>query len=154
MISLAKGYLAMIYTGWISLMIYLVGGFDTLFKALLIMMALDYLTGLIKGYKKKNINSKTAYKGFWKKIVALIVVMWATQMDIVFHHVGVQTLEASSNLSSIVQNIGIRTLVLLFYVSTESLSIIENAAALGVPIPEKLKSALEQCRDNKKVKEV
>lgn len=154
MISLAKGYLAMTHTGWISLMIYLVGGFDTLFKALLIMMALDYLTGLIKGYKKKNINSKTAYKGFLKKIVALMVVMWARQMDIVFHHVGVQTLEASSQLSSIVKNIDIRTLVLLFYVSTESLSIIENAAALGVPIPEKLKSALEQCRDNKKAEEI
>lgn len=136
MISLAKSYLAMIYTSWISLTIYLVGGFDTLFRALLIMMALDYLTGLIKGYKKKNINSKTAYKGFWKKLVVLFIVVAATQMDM------------------ILQNMGIRTLVLMFYVATEFLSIIENAATLGVPIPEKLKSSLEQCRENKKIEEV
>lgn len=154
MISLAKGYLAIMYTGWISLIIYLIGGFDILFKALLIMMIIDYITGILKGYRKKNINSKIAYKGFWKKIVALMLVIWATQMDIVLHHVGGQTLEVSKQLNSIVQNIGIRTLVLLFYVSTESLSIIENAASLGVPIPEKLKSALEQCRDNKKLEEV
>lgn len=131
MISLAKGYLAMIYTSWISLVIYLVGGFDNLFRALLVMMALDYLTGLIKGYKKKNINSKTAYKGFWKKLVVLFIVAAATQMD------------------TILQDMGIRTLVLMFYVATEFLSIIENAAALGVPIPEKLKNALEQCKENK-----
>lgn len=131
MISLAKGYLAMIYTSWISLVIYLIGGFDNLFRALLVMMALDYLTGLIKGYKKKNINSKTAYKGFWKKLIVLFIVVAATQMDM------------------ILQEMGIRTLVLMFYVATEFLSIIENAASLGVPIPEKLKGALEQCKDNK-----
>ncbi|MGL5656865.1 MAG: phage holin family protein [Fusobacteriaceae bacterium] len=136
MISLAKGYLAMIYTSWVSLVIYLIGGFDNLFRALLVMMALDYLTGLIKGYKKKNINSKTAYKGFWKKLVVLFIVVAATQMDM------------------ILQNMGIRTLVLMFYVATEFLSIIENAATLGVPIPEKLKSSLEQCRENKKIEEV
>lgn len=136
MISLAKSYLAMIYTSWISLTIYLVGGFDTLFRALLIMMALDYLTGLIKGYKKKNINSKTAYKGFWKKLVVLFIVVAATQMDM------------------ILQDMGIRALVLIFYVATEFLSIIENAASLGIPIPEKLKSALEQCRDNKKTEKM
>lgn len=154
MISLAKSYLAMMYTGWISLIIYLIGGFDILFRALLIMMTIDYITGIIKGYKKKNINSKITCKGFWKKIVALMVVIRATQMEIAFHHVGGETLEVSSKLNSIVQSIGIRTLVLIFYVSTESLSIIENAASLGVPIPEKLKSALEQCRDNKKVEEI
>lgn len=131
MISLAKSYLAMIYTSWVSLMIYLVGGFDVLFRALLIMMALDYVTGLIKGYKNKNINSKSAYKGFWKKIVVLIIVVGANQMDM------------------ILQGMGIRTLVLMFYVATEFLSIIENASVLGVPIPSKLKDALEQCKENK-----
>lgn len=136
MISLAKSYLAMIYTSWVSLMIYLVGGFDVLFRALLIMMALDYITGLIKGYKNKNINSKSAYKGFWKKIVVLIIVVGATQMDI------------------ILKNAGVRTLVLMFYVATEFLSIIENASVLGVPIPDKLKNALEQCRDNKEIDKI
>ncbi|MGL5055012.1 MAG: phage holin family protein [Fusobacteriaceae bacterium] len=136
MISLAKSYLAMIYTSWVSLMIYLVGGFDVLFRALLIMMALDYVTGLIKGYKNKNINSKSAYKGFWKKIVVLIIVVGANQMDM------------------ILQGMGIRTLVLMFYVATEFLSIIENASVLGIPIPDKLKNALEQCKENKEINKI
>lgn len=154
MIDLAKSYLAIIWTSWISIVVYLVGGFDILFKALLIMMVLDYITGLIKGYKNKNINSKTAYRGLWKKVVAIIIVMWATQMDIAFHHIGIKTAFISEQLSFIIENIGIRTLVLLFYVSTESLSILENAAKFGVPIPEKLKSALEQCRDANKVEKI
>ena len=99
-------------------------------------MALDYITGVIKGYKNKNINSKSAYKGFWKKIVVLIIVVGATQMDM------------------ILQDVGVRTLVLMFYVATEFLSIIENASVLGVPIPDKLKNALEQCRDNKEVDKI
>lgn len=129
MFSFAKSYLAMIYSSWTSLLLYLVGGFDALFRALLVMMALNYITGLIKSFKKKKVNSKTAYKGFWKKIVILIIVVGATQMDI------------------ILQGMGIRTLVLMFYVATEFLSIIENAAVLGIPIPVKLKNALEQCKD-------
>ncbi|WP_462425763.1 phage holin family protein [Fusobacterium varium] len=133
-INLAKIGLAMIWTSWISLILYLIGGFDILFKALLIMMALDYITGVAKGYKEKNVNSKRAYKGFWKKLVILIIVVAATQMDI------------------ILQGVGIRTLVLMFYVATEFLSILENAAILGVPIPEKLKLSLEQYRDNQEIK--
>ena len=133
-INLAKIGLAMIWTSWISLILYLIGGFDILFKALLIMMALDYITGVAKGYKEKNVNSKRAYKGFWKKLVILIIVVAATQMDI------------------ILQGMGIRTLVLMFYVATEFLSILENAAMLGIPIPEKLKGALEQCKDKQEIK--
>ncbi|MCI6031731.1 MAG: phage holin family protein [Fusobacterium varium] len=129
MIDTAKYYLALVWTSWLGLTIYLVGGFDTLFRALLIMMALDYVTGVAKGYKEKKVNSKRAYRGFWKKLVVLIIVVAATQMDI------------------ILQGVGIRTLVLMFYVATEFLSILENAAILGIPIPEKLKVALEQCKN-------
>ena len=46
-------------------------------------------------------------------------------------------------------NVGIRNLVIIFYVATEILSVIENASKLGVPIPEKLKIALEQCKGDK-----
>lgn len=133
-INLAKVGLAMIWTSWVSLTLYLIGGFDVLFKALLIMMALDYITGVAKGYKEKNMNSKRAYKGFWKKFIILVIIVGATQMDI------------------ILQGMGIRTLVLMFYVATEFLSILENAAILGIPIPEKLKLSLEQYRDNQEIK--
>ena len=133
-INLAKIGLAMVWTSWVSVTIFLIGGFDNLFRALLIMMALDYITGVAKGYKEKNMNSKRAYKGFWKKFIILVIIVGATQMDI------------------ILQGMGIRTLVLMFYVATEFLSILENAAILGIPIPEKLKLSLEQYRDNQEIK--
>lgn len=133
MIGITKGYLALIWTGWLSVVLYLIGGFDILIKALLIMMVLDYITGVLKGYKEKNVNSRRAYKGLSKKVVILGIIVAATQMDI------------------ILQGVGIRTLVLMFYVATEFLSILENAAILGIPIPEKLKVALEQCKDKQEI---
>lgn len=134
MIDTAKYYLALVWTSWLSVTIYLIGGFDNLFRALLIMMALDYITGVAKGFKNKNANSNRAYKGLKKKLIILIIIVAATQMDM------------------ILQGVGIRTLVLMFYVATEFLSILENAAILGIPIPEKLKLALEQCRDKQNEK--
>lgn len=128
-INLVKIGLAMIWTSWVGVVIYLIGGFDSLFRTLLIMMVLDYITGVAKGFKNKNANSSRAYSGLKKKLVVLIIIVAASQMDI------------------ILQGMGIRTLVLLFYVATEFLSILENAAILGIPIPAKLKLALEQCRD-------
>lgn len=133
-INLAKIGLAMIWTSWLSIAIFLIGGLDNLFRALLIMMALDYITGVLKGFKNKNANSNKAYKGLRKKLIILLIIVAATQMD------------------AILQGIGIRTLVLIFYAATEFLSILENAAILGVPIPEKLKVALEQCRDKQDIK--
>ncbi|WP_289103440.1 phage holin family protein [uncultured Fusobacterium sp.] len=134
MIDTAKYYLALIWTSWVGVLIYLIGGFDSLFKALLIMMVLDYITGVAKGFKNKNANSNRAYKGLKKKLIILVIIVAATQMDM------------------ILQGVGIRTLVLMFYVATEFLSILENAAILGIPIPEKLKLALEQCRDKQDIK--
>lgn len=134
MIDSAKYYLALIWTGWLSIVLYLIGDFDILFRALLVMMALDYITGVAKGFKNKNANSNRAYRGLKKKLIVLIIIVAATQMDI------------------ILQGVGIRTLVLMFYVATEFLSILENAAILGIPIPEKLKLALEQCRDKQEIK--
>lgn len=134
MIDTAKYYLALVWTSWLSVTIYLIGGFDNLFRALLIMMALDYMTGVAKGFKNKNANSNRAYKGLRKKLIILVIIVAASQMDM------------------ILQDVGIRTLVLMFYVATEFLSILENAAILGVPIPEKLKLALEQYRDKQDIK--
>lgn len=134
MIDTAKYYLALIWTSWLGVVIYLIGGFDNLLRALLIMMVLDYITGVAKGFKNQNANSNRAYKGLRKKIVVLVIIVAATQMDM------------------ILQGMGIRTLVLMFYVATEFLSILENAAILGIPIPAKLKLALEQCRDKQNEK--
>lgn len=129
MIGLAKTYLAMIWTGWIAFLVWLIGGFDLLVRVLLVLMSLDYLTGLWAGYKRKNLNSKRAYKGFQKKFLILVLLCGASLMH------------------RLAPGIGFRSLVGLFYCATEMLSIVENCGKCGVRIPRKLKRALEQLRD-------
>lgn len=123
-----KSGLAIIWTGWISLILWAIGGFDLSLKVLLFLMFLDYATGLWIGYITATLNSKRAYKGINKKVIILVIIC------------------CSALMSKLIPNLGIRNLVIIFYVATEILSIVENASKLGVPIPAKLKKALEQCK--------
>ena len=120
---------------FIAFLIWLIGGFDTLAKVLFGLMLLDFATGLIVGYKMQNLNSKRALKGLRKKLLILVILCGASLMH------------------RLVPNLGFRTLVGIFYCATELLSIIENAAKAGVPIPKKLKKALEQLKEEDKEKE-
>ncbi|WP_339124011.1 phage holin family protein [Fusobacterium nucleatum] len=119
---------------FIAFLIWLIGGFDTLAKVLFGLMLLDFATGLIVGYKMQNLNSKRAFKGLRKKLLILVILCGASLMH------------------RLVPNLGFRTLVGIFYCATELLSITENAAKAGVPIPKKLKKALEQLKEEDKEK--
>lgn len=127
----SKGIIAFIWTSWIGFLAWIIGGFDFLIQALLILMVLDYISGIIAGYKEKTLNSKRGFKGLCKKVMILIIVC------------------CSSLISQILKNFALRDIVIIFYCSTEILSILENAGKMGVPIPEKLKEALEQCKNKK-----
>lgn len=116
---------------FIAFLIWLIGGWDILAKVLFALMFLDYLTGLIVGYKMQNLNSKRAFKGLRKKLLILVILCGASLMH------------------KLVPDLAFRTLVGMFYCATELLSIIENVAKVGVPIPKKLKKALEQLREEK-----
>ncbi len=116
---------------FIAFLIWLIGGWDILAKVLFTLMFLDYLTGLIVGYKMQNLNSKRAFKGLRKKILILVILCGASLMH------------------KLVPDLAFRTLVGMFYCATELLSITENVAKVGVPIPKKLKKALEQLREEK-----
>lgn len=116
---------------FIAFLIWLIGGWDTLAKVLFTLMFLDYLTGLIVGYKMQNLNSKRAFKGLRKKLLILVILCGASLMH------------------KLVPDLAFRTLVGMFYCATELLSIVENVAKVGVPIPNKLKKALEQLREEK-----
>ncbi|WP_425250367.1 phage holin family protein [Fusobacterium animalis] len=131
---MAKYYLALIWTSWISLIVWLIGGFDLLAKVLLALIVLDFLTGLWVGYKEKKLNSQRAFKGLKKKLLIMIILC------------------GSSLMHRLVPDLGFRTLVGMFYCATELLSITENAAKVGVPIPKKLKRALEQLKEEDKEK--
>lgn len=120
----------------ISVIFYTTGGKDKLMTCLLILMGVDYATGVIKAFITEKANSKQGFKGLLKKIVIICVVILAYQIDILLDN-----------------KFSLRYLTLCILNSNEGLSILENAAVCGVPIPERLKNVLEQYKDFKKLKQ-
>lgn len=109
--------------------VYLVGGFDIAIQSLLIVMVVDYLTGIASAIYNKELSSKIGFKGILKKFSYLCVVALSVVID---------NLTGQSGL--------IRTLVIYFFVANDGLSIIENMGEMGVKLPEKLIDALEQIK--------
>lgn len=130
--STTKVWLASLWTAWLPCLACLIGGFDLLVEVLLWLMLLDYVSGLLVGFKDKSLNSARGYKGLRKKVMILAILCAATQFN------------------RMVPNVELRAVVGLFYASLEVLSILENAGKLGIPIPKKLKRALEQIQEEEK----
>lgn len=118
--------------GWLG---YFLGGVDGLMIALIVFMALDYLTGIMCAVLDKKLSSAIGFRGIFKKVSILILVGIANIVDV--HVVGTGS--------------ALRGAVICFYLSNEGLSLLENAAYIGLPIPEKLKDVLAQLhrRDEK-----
>lgn len=112
---------------------YLWGGWDMALRILITFMVLDYILGVICGFKEKKLSSEVAYKGIFKKITILILVAVAVNLDDAFNTQGT-----------------IRSMAIYFYAALEGISIAENAGRMGVPIPEKLKDALIQLKEGNK----
>ena len=119
--------------GWLG---YFLGGMDGLMIALIVFMVLDYITGVMCAVVDKKLSSEVGFKGICKKVLILMLVGLAHIVDV---HV-------ISNGSAL------RGAVICFYLSNEGLSLVENAAHLGLPIPDRLKDVLAQLhgRDDKK----
>lgn len=114
----------------ISSVTYFLGGWDFALQTLLLVMALDYITGVCKAIKQKKLNSKTGFAGIVKKFGYLIIVALAVVIDRLAGNTG-----------------AVRTLVIYFFVANDGLSILENWGAMGLPLPKKLFDLLEQLRD-------
>ena len=106
------------------------GELDGFLFALLVFMTLDYMTGLMAAAVEKKLASNIGFKGIFKKIVLLCLVAVGQVID---EHV-------------LKQGGMVRTAIIFYYLSNEGLSIVENAARLGLPVPEKLKDALKQLK--------
>lgn len=113
--------------------VWLIGGVDVAFICLIVAIALDYISGLIKAYNTKTLSSSIGFRGILKKIGILILVMLSVIVDRIT-----------------VNNGGIRTLVVYYFVANEGLSILENLAQAGLPIPKKLKEALRVIKKENK----
>lgn len=114
--------------GWLG---YFLGGCDGLLYTLLAFVVLDYITGIMCAVADHKLSSAVGFKGIFRKILIFALVG-------VGHLLDVQVLGAVGVL---------RTAVIFFYLSNEGVSLIENAAHLGLPIPAKLKAVLEQLHD-------
>ena len=111
--------------GWIG---YFVGGVYGLMTALLFFMVLDYVTGLMCAIADKKLSSSVGFKGICKKVLIIMLVGVAHVVDL--HVVGTGD--------------ALRSAVVCFYLSNEGVSMLENAAHLGLPVPDKLKGILAQ----------
>ena len=114
--------------GWLG---YFLGGCDGLILALLLFVVTDYITGVMCAAIDKKLSSSVGFKGIFRKVLIFMLVGIANIID----------------FQVIKQGSVIRTTVIFFYLSNEGLSLIENAAHLGLPVPEKLKNVLEQLHD-------
>ena len=119
--------------GWLG---YFLGGMDGMLIALIVFMALDYITGVMCAIVDKNLSSAVGFKGICKKVLILMLVGVANIVDV--HVVGTGS--------------ALRGAVICFYLSNEGLSLLENAGHIGLPIPDRLKDILAQLhkRDDKK----
>ena len=114
--------------GWLG---YFLGGCDGLLYALLAFVVIDYITGVMYAIADKNLSSEVGFKGICRKVLSFLLVGIANVLD-------VQVIGTGSVL---------RTAVIFFYISNEGVSLLENAAHLGLPVPEKIKTVLEQLHD-------
>lgn len=123
-----------IISGIIGIAGFLIGEFDGLYKALLMLIIADYITGVIVAIVKKQLSSEVGAKGIAKKILMLIVVAVANVLD-------VQIIGGGA---------GLRNITIIFYAANEVISLLENTGKLGLPYPPKLLDALEQLKNKEK----
>ena len=114
---------------------YFLGGIDGFMYALITFVVIDYLTGLMVAVLEKKLSSEVGFRGIFKKVLIFTLVGIANIVDV-----------------HLIQNgSAIRTAVIFFYISNEGISIVENAAKIGLPIPQKLKDILEQLNKEEKL---
>ena len=114
--------------GWLG---YFLGGCDGLLYALIAFMVIDYITGVMCAIINRELSSAVGFKGIFRKVLIFLLVGIANIID-------VQVIGTGAVL---------RTAVSFFYISNEGVSLLENAGHLGLPIPEKIKTVLEQLHD-------
>ena len=107
------------------------GGCDGLLYALVTLIVVDYATTVMCAVTDKKLSSEVGFKGIEKKVLIFLLVGIANILD-------VQVIGTGNVL---------RTAIIFFYISNEGMSLLENVAYLGLPIPQKLKAVLEQLYD-------
>ena len=122
-----ENILRWVFSSLTIMCVYLFGGLDNALISLLVFFLLDYITGMIKAYKKKKLNSKIGVYGILKKLGMLCMVAVGSVIDHLTGDTGF-----------------IRTSIIYYLVANEGLSIVENLGEIDILVPEFLKDKLEQ----------
>lgn len=107
---------------------YIFGSWDLALQVLIVFMVLDYLTGVLHAYLIGQLSSEVGFKGLVKKLMILVVLIIGVMLD-----------RMLGNGTWV-----FRTLVCYFYIANEGISLLENVGNIGIPIPNKIRNALEQ----------
>lgn len=107
---------------------YIFGSWDLALQVLIVFMVLDYGTGVLYAFLNNQLNSEVGFKGLVKKLMILVVLIIGVMLDRIL---GTGTWV-------------FRTLVCYFYIANEGISLLENVGNIGIPIPNKIRNALEQ----------
>lgn len=108
---------------------YLFGAWDGALRALIILMSLDYITGIVKAVYKRELSSRTGFDGLLRKAAVLTVVALANV---------IQTIAGGAA--------AVREVVIMFYIANEGISILENSAEVIPNMPDCIKNILMQLR--------
>ena len=117
-----------------TVLTWLIGAWDTALIVLVLFMSLDYMTGVIRAYVNKSLSSSVGLIGIARKSLIFIVLIVSVLLD--------RLLNSETWV--------FRTLVAYFYIANEGISLLENCVGLGLPIPQRLKDALEQLKEGNK----
>lgn len=107
---------------------YIFGSWDLALQVLIVFMVLDYGTGVLYAFLNNQLNSEVGFKGLVKKLMILVVLIIGVMLDRMLGN-GIWVF---------------RTLVCYFYIANEGISLLENVGNIGIPIPNKIRNALEQ----------
>ncbi len=126
-----------IYAAIIACIGYFFGEVNGLIHALVVFAIVDYITGVFKSSKDNTLSSRIGFEGIKRKVTMFLLVGVANILDKEL----IREFTGSNEL--------VRNLVIFFYMANEGLSILENAIAIGLPVPERLKNMLLEFRDRK-----
>ena len=118
-------------------LVYFLGGWDVALQVLIVVVILDYVSGLCNAMYHKKLSSAIGLKGIIKKVGYFIIVALSVILDRILGNTG-----------------ALRTLVIYFFVANEGISILENWGGMGLPLPQKLFDVLEQLKNDPENEEV
>lgn len=130
-----KEFICAAVAGIGTFLTFIFGDWDVALQCLVIAIAIDYISGIIKAYINKDLSSKIGLKGLLKKVGVLLIVALATLIDRITGESG-----------------AVRTLVIYYFVANEGLSVVENLGEAGLPIPDVIKKALKSLKSQSKEK--